>query len=274
MVAARPIAEYHSKSGDLVSAAPVGRGRGGFRSEELPAAFELLSRIGRAVATTVGPDCEVVVHDLRHPQHSVIAISGNLTGRHVGAPVPDPQLLPGEVDKFTDDDLRRTATTMAGRELLASTAWVRDTSGHIVGAMCINIDRSGLRRARDLIDAHLGASEPVGRPLTSFALDVAEFTAAAVTAVIGRVPRRRLRRTERVELLRRLDADGVFALRGAADAIAAQLAVSRSSIYGDLRTARWGRASSIDEAVVAVRHRAIDPPSKRSPDKWRAAKET
>ena len=210
----------------------------GFRAVDLPAVFELLARIGRAAVATLGADCEVVVHDLRHPEHSVVAISGNLTGRQVGAPIPDPQLLPGEVDKFTDDDLRHTATTLAGRELLASTAWVRDTGGHIVGAICINVDRSGLVQARDLIDAHLGSDEPNARLITSFASDVAEFTQAAVASLIGRGPRRRLNRVERVGLLQRLDADGIFALRGAADAIATELGISRSSIYTDLRAAR------------------------------------
>lgn len=210
----------------------------GFRAVDLPAVFELLARIGRAAVATLGADCEVVVHDLRHPEHSVVAISGNLTGRQVGAPIPDPQLLPGEVDNYTDDDLRHTATTLAGRELLASTAWVRDTRGHIVGAICINVDRSGLVQARDLIDAHLGSDEPNARLITSFASDVAEFTQAAVASLIGRGPRRRLNRVERVGLLRRLDCDGIFALRGAADAIATELGISRSSIYTDLRAAR------------------------------------
>lgn len=236
-----------------VSSSAVEPEVGGFAEDELPAVFELLGRISRAVATTVGPDCEVVVHDLRHPEHTVVAISGQLTGRQVGAPVPDPALLPGEVDKFTADDLRRTATTMAGRELLASTAWIRDAEGHIVGAMCINIDQSGLRRARDLIADHLGDDEGAVEPITTFAIDVSDFTRAAVHSIIGRSPRRRLRRAERVELIRRLDTDGIFALRGASEAIAAQLHVSRSSVYSDLRVARHAELGSGAQQAAAPR---------------------
>lgn len=222
---------------------------GGFDATELPAAFELLGRIGRAVVATIGPECEVVVHDLRQPEHSVIAISGNLTGRRVGAPVPDRQLLPGEVDKFTEDDLRRTAITPTGRELLASTSWIRDRSGHIVGALCINVDRSGLERARDLIDAHLGPPDRTPPPLFSFASDIEELTQTAVAAVIGRGPRRRLHPAQRVELLRRLDNDGVFALRGGASHVAADLGVSRSTVYGDLRKARAARPARKEGAT-------------------------
>ncbi|MHB8460310.1 MAG: helix-turn-helix transcriptional regulator [Candidatus Limnocylindrales bacterium] len=249
---ARSIEKLENGHGHRSFSAP-GPDGGGFADDELPAVFELLGRISRAVATTVGPDCEVVVHDLRHPEHTVVAISGHLTGRQVGAPVPDPALLPGEVDKFTADDLRRTATTMAGRELLASTAWVRDAKGHIVGAMCINIDQSGLRRARDLIADHLGDDEGAIAPITTFATDVSDFTRAAVLSILGRSARRRLRRAERIELIRRLDADGIFALRGASEAIAAELHVSRSSVYSDLRVARHGELKSAALAAAAPR---------------------
>jgi len=217
----------------------------GFSDEQLPAVFELLSRVGRAIVATIGPDTEVVVHDLRNPEHSVVAISGTLTGRQVGAPVPDAQLLPGEVDKFTDDDLRHPTITSAGRELLASTTWVRIATGEIVGAICVNVDHSGLRRARDLLDRHLGPSEPAERPLPSFASSVTDFVRLAIDAILGVGPRRPMRAAERLELIRGLDGAGVFAMRHAADAVAAELSVSRSSVYGDLRRVRWGHVGRL-----------------------------
>lgn len=226
----------------------------GFRDPNIPALFDLLARIGKAVVATVGPDCEVVVHDLRHPEHSVVAISGHLTGRMVGAPIPDPQLLPGEVDKFAEDDLRHRATTPAGRELVASTVWIREPSGHIVGALCINLDLADLRQARDLIERRLGGDEIESAPLPTFAANVPEFTRLAVLDVLGtRVPqRRRLGRDERAEIVRRLDSAGVFALRGSARVVAAELGISRASLYADLR---------------AARHAILEPP----PIAWRGA---
>ena len=210
----------------------------GFADDDLPAVFELLSRLATAIHATVGPDCEVVVHDLRHPDRSVIAISGDLTNRRVGAPVPDPELLPDAVDKFTEDDIGRRAITPTGRELLASTTWVRDERGRIVGAMCVNVDRSGLEHARDLIDRHLGPIDSPAATMSSFASSVEELTRGAVAALTGRGHPRRLRPEQRIELVRRLDEQGVFAIRGAAEAVASELGVSRSSVYGDLRVAR------------------------------------
>ena len=239
--------------------------RSGFDREELPAVFELLERVARAAVATIGPDCEAVVHDLRTPDHSVVAIAGTLTGRQVGAPVPDPQLLPGEVDHFTEDDLRRNARTSTGRELLASTVWVRDEQGHIVGALCLNLDRSGLEHARGLIDQHLGASA-ASAPVPTFAADVSEFTRSAVAAVLGPAPgHRRLRKSERVELIRRLHSEGVFALRGATAAVAAEIGVSRASVYADLAGARKLIAPAVSVRQTDGRARVRHAPSRRGP---------
>ena len=223
---------------------------GGFAEAELPAVFTFLARVAKAIVATVGPDCEVVVHDLRQPDHSVVAISGQLTGRHVGAPVPDPELLPGEVDKFADDELRRYGSTSAGRELLASTVWIRDPQNHIVGALCINLDTAGLRAARDLIDRRLGHDRLSAHPLATFASSVPDLARLAVESVLGdgRASRQRVRGADRIELVRRLDAEGVFALRGAANAIAAELGISRATIYADLRASRGETPAAVADS--------------------------
>jgi predicted transcriptional regulator YheO len=215
----------------------------GIAEAELPAVFAFLARVAEAIVATVGPDCEVVVHDLRKPDHSVVAISGHLTGRHVGAPVPDPELLPGVVDRFTHDDLRRHGSTARGRELLASTVWIRNPVGHIIGAVCINLDVAGLRTARDLINRHLGHDQVGARPLPTFASSIPEFTRLAVGSVLGNgwSERHRPRGADRIELVRQLEAQGVFALRGAANAVAAELGISRASLYADLRASRRER---------------------------------
>ena len=227
-------------------------GAGGIAETELPAVLAFLARVAEAIVATVGPDCEVVVHDLRNPDHSVVAISGHLTGRRIGAPVPDPELLPGEVDRFTQDDLRRHGSTARGRELLASTVWIRNPVGHIIGAVCINLDVAGLRTARDLINRHLGQDDARARPLPTFASSIPEFTRLAVGAVLGtgRSERHRPRGADRIELVRRLDAEGVFALRGAANAVAAELGISRASLYADLRASRHERPSPDSEPHV------------------------
>lgn len=106
-----------------------------FEEHQLSQVYILLARIARAIVATVGSQCEVVVHDLRTPESSVVAISGNLTGRTVGAPTPDPEMLPDNLTTFQDDIIREHTRTPAGRQLVSSTVWVRNTTGQIVGAI-------------------------------------------------------------------------------------------------------------------------------------------
>ena len=229
--------------------------RVGFTPADLPAVFELLGRLAQATVATIGMDCEVVVHDLRQPEHSVVAISGSLTGRQVGAPVPDPTLMPGVVDSFTSDDLLRRAQTPSGRELLASTSWIRDTDGHVVGAVCVNVDQSHLKRARDIIDQRLVATVRSDQsPLTTFATDISHFASSATREAVGSArPTHRLTRRELVSIVRDLDRAGVFSLRGAAQTVGRELGLSRASIYGYLRDAR-STTIGADAQSRRVRH--------------------
>lgn len=219
----------------------LSKSRPGVTDTQLPAVFEFLGRMAEVFVATVGIDCEVVIHDLRNPDHTVVAISGNLTGRQVGAPVPDPELLPGAVDRFTSDQLRRRTTTRSGRELVSSTAWIRGEGGHIVGAVCVNLDLGGLRRARDIIDRRLVSDE--GRDLdrlTTFASSVSEFARNAVRESVKGLakPLHRFTRNERIDLVRSLDRMAMFAMRGAVPSVALELGVSRASVYTYLREAR------------------------------------
>lgn len=213
-----------------------------FEQQQLQHVFELLARIGEAVTATVGPSCEIVVHDLRTPEHTVVAISGNLTRRAVGAPVPDPELLPANVDRFREDLLLYRTYTPGGRELVSSTVWVRDESNHIVGALCINMDFANLRLARDLLDraiAEVPAPKSDGG-LTTFATSPEEFVAIALKQVVSEIgrPLHQLDRDDKIRVASELDKAGVFALRRAADIVAGELGVSRASVYSYLKDAR------------------------------------
>jgi predicted transcriptional regulator YheO len=224
------------------------RKTGMFKYDQLEQVFELLARVGEAVAATVGPNCEVVVHDLRTPEHTVVAISGNLTRRAVGAPVPDPELLPGNVDRFQEDLLHYKALTPGGRELVSSTVWVRDTRNHIVGALCINMDFANLRLARDLLTRAIAdvPSSKADGGLTTFATSPEEFAAIALKQVIQEIdrPLHQLDRDDKIQVIGELDKAGVFALRRAADIVASELGVSRASVYSYLKDAR-GETSEV-----------------------------
>jgi predicted transcriptional regulator YheO len=233
---AHPRAPGPSASGDTHPGVPA---------EALPAVLEVLARLGEALVATLGSHTEVVVHDLRHPERSIVAISGDLTGRRAGAPVADPELFPEALESVTSDDLCRSTTTQAGRELTSATVWVRDETGHIFGGVCINVDTGGLRTARELIDRYLAAppgepSRPAPEPLRTFAHDVRELISLAVQEAVDRSgkPRHRFSAGDRIDLVRTLDECGVLELRGSAGILADELGVSRATVYSYLKRSR------------------------------------
>ncbi|MBA3413763.1 MAG: PAS domain-containing protein, partial [Chloroflexia bacterium] len=79
--------------------------RPGFRADSLDAVYELLGRLADALVATIGRQVEVVIHDLHNLDASVVAIAGDLTGRAVGAPIPDPDFLPDALATVASDQI-------------------------------------------------------------------------------------------------------------------------------------------------------------------------
>ncbi|MBV5331904.1 PAS domain-containing protein, partial [bacterium] len=48
--------------------------------------LEQLQHIAQGLGETFAPFCEVVVHDLTHPEHAIMSIHNNLSGRSIGDP--------------------------------------------------------------------------------------------------------------------------------------------------------------------------------------------
>jgi predicted transcriptional regulator YheO len=213
-----------------------------FEEQHLPQVFELLSRVARAIVATVGVQCEVVVHDLRNPDHTLIAISGNLTDRTVGAPVPDTEFLPRNLATFQDDIIRQPARTPRGRELISSTVWVRNTAGAIVGAICINMDFNDLRHARDLLNRALADVEtpPGAEVLETFATSPQDFVEIALRGAIRKVgkPLHRLNRQDKIAIIAALEQAEVFRFSQSIEIVMEQLGISRASIYAYLKEVR------------------------------------
>ena len=226
----------------------------GFRPDQLDQVYELLGRVAEAFVATLGPHTEVVVHDLRRPDASVVAIAGNLTERRIGSPIPDPEFLPENLASIDADQLCYATRTPRGRGLLSSTVWIRDDAGHVVGAVCLNVDHHDLRQARDLLNRLLeGVGQPPARTdgtpartLTTFAADIEQFVEIALDDVAQRLGRARhqMTREDRVTAIAELDRAGIFQLRHAAETVASQLGVSRASVFNYLREARRARVGA------------------------------
>jgi predicted transcriptional regulator YheO len=189
---------------------------------------EQLAPIGDALARLLSPHAEVVLHDPSTDE--IVAIWNPLSGREPG----DPSLL-GELDELsatgTDVYGPYPKTASDGRRLSSVSAVIRDDDGKPAYVFCVNVDRTAFEAASRLLAAF--AAPVVGQPRVLFEHDWSESLNEIVAGYVQErgLTVERLSRTDRLEVLGRLDAAGVLSQRRSVPAVARALGVSRSALY-------------------------------------------
>ncbi len=110
------------------------------------------------IAATFGPVCEVVLHDYRRPERSVVAVAGALTGRSVGGAMSEIGLRMLARGDEAADELNYLTRTRNGRRLTSSTMVLRDSTGAVFGALCVNVDVTAVQQAQDLLAGIAGSA--------------------------------------------------------------------------------------------------------------------
>ncbi|MFI9611728.1 transcriptional regulator [Streptomyces sp. NPDC052023] len=207
---------------------------------ERNAILAALVPVAEGIAATFGAVCEVVVHDYRRPEKSVVAVAGSVTGRAVGGAMSEIGLRVLARGDEARDELNYLTRTGDGQLLKSSTMVLRDSTGTVFGALCVNVDAGAVQQAHALLGALAGTGEEVRAPVTTFGNDVDSVVDAILDAHRLRRPQSwaGLDRAARLELFRSLDEHGVFAVRRAIEQVAARLGISRASAYSYLSQAR------------------------------------
>ena len=114
---------------------------------------ESARRIADAIGQTVGPSCEIAVHDLRDPTHSLVhLVNGHVTGRQIGAPIRDLiyRVLPS-LDSRQGGLFNYLTVLDDGRRLKSSTCLLRNADGAPLVAFCVNLDVTHLEAAARIL---------------------------------------------------------------------------------------------------------------------------
>ncbi|MGJ6963798.1 helix-turn-helix transcriptional regulator [Streptosporangium sp. G11] len=207
---------------------------------EQDAIIAALTPVVDGIVATLGSFCEVVVHDFRRPENSVVAIAGSVTGRSVGGAMSEIGMGILARGDQASDELNYVTRTGGGKLVKSSTMVLRDGDGTVFGALCVNLDITAVTQAHALIGQLAGLTSPAGMPTTTFGDDIDSVVDAVVDAhqLEQSKPWTELSREERLELFRGLDERGVFAVRRAVPQVAARLGISRASAYNYLSQAR------------------------------------
>ncbi|MEU6549562.1 PAS domain-containing protein [Streptomyces sp. NPDC046915] len=216
---------------------------------ERDAIIAALGPVVDGIVATFGPVCEVVLHDYRRPEKSVVAIAGEVTGRTVGGAMSEIGMRMVAHGDTAADELNYLTRTPAGKLVKSSTMLLRDSGGTVFGALCVNLDVTALTQAHTLLGALAGTGPDTAEPpTTAFGDDIDAVVDAIVDAhqLRQNASWSQLDRAQRLELFRGLDERGVFAVRRAVEQVAGRLGISRASAYNYLAQARAATAPEGD----------------------------
>ncbi|WET82617.1 PAS domain-containing protein [Amycolatopsis sp. QT-25] len=207
--------------------------------------LDALAPVADGIAATLGSFCEVVVHDFRRPEKSVVAIAGSVTDRRVGGSMSEIGMGLLARGDDAEDQLNYVTRTASGKLVKSSTMLLRDSGGSVFGALCVNLDVTALGRLKTLVGELADVGAATETPTTTFGDDVDAVVDAIVDEHQLRLnkPWAALSREERLDLFRGLHARGVFAMRRAVPRVAARIGISRASAYNYLAEIREQGAS-------------------------------
>lgn len=201
-----------------------------------------IDRLSENIGLFGGKHCEVVIHDFENGYDSTITkiVNGHVTGRTAGG---SPTNLLFEAfgisrDGTLEDIPLYYSKLPNGSILKSSTTFIRDESGHPIGAVCINLDVTADVKA-------MPVQEPEDAPLKLrrdefFAKDVSELLKYYVHLVEERIgkPADQMKRSEKIQALSYLDKLGVFQISKAGVYLCERFHISKFTLYNYLNILR------------------------------------
>lgn len=200
------------------------------------------------VADIIGPHCEVLLHDVIDVQNSVIAIrNGYISGRQLGCPLTDFGLEMLESKAYLKQNaiVNYLSRTSGGEKLRSSTYFIKDEENRLIGMLCVNIlispDNQVVKDLTDkLINAlftnHAAANTPVQeneKVVESLHSSIENVVESAISKIMDvyDIPVERMSVEEKTAIVQKLNANGIFKIKGAITKVASTLQTSESTVY-------------------------------------------
>lgn len=208
--------------------------------EDLHPVLKSMMPLVEGLANTFGKNCEVVLHDIRNPQSSIIAIAnGHVTGRTIGGPMSEYGLADLRRGQFDKPRVNYSKKTKDGKMLKSTSLFIKDEKGKVIGFLCINYDISELTIAKNIIndmtniiddaDFDEDSDEVYGSTVNEMLSSIVNKTLESVGKPVAFISKE-----EKVNIVQLLDDKGVFLIKGAIDYVAKVLCVSRYTVYNYL----------------------------------------
>ena len=213
--------------------------------------IKMLAQVGEALCRTIGPQCEVVVHDLADLEHSIVWIKGSVTERKPGGCMT-PTGLSLVRSGQTDDVYNYTTRTRSGKMVRSSLVFLKDKRSKPIISMEINFDATPFVAFRHALETLTDPDEAYAfhDAFIDDAPQMLETMFQKAVEFVGKPPSA-MTKADRLRVVRILDDAGIFELRKAIPTVAGYLGVTRFTIHNYLNEIR-GRsgedASGEDDA--------------------------
>lgn len=202
-----------------------------------------LNVVLHGMAKHFGNTSEFVVHDFKDGQefeHTIVSIiNGQVTGRAIGDSILQVEMNPlsdADVGHKTADGVFDYFTRTAdGRTLKSSMIYIRDESGVVVGAVCVNSDVTQLQQAKSFIDHYVGIT-PSAAPEGASANCIDDFLLGLIydsIDIVG-VPISSMTREQKMRGIKFLKGRGAFKITKASEIIAKYYDISKYTVYNYL----------------------------------------
>ncbi len=201
--------------------------------------LEKLIPIADAITNLFGENTEVVIHDFKNLESSIVYISGDVTRREIGAPATNLVLngLKNNIDKMEN----YKTVTNDGKILRSTTTFIRDEQQQIVGCMCINYDITDYLCCKAALEKLTAFPKQTASENGTEQDDGNEFFENNVKSMIEKIiaeaieelnkPIELMNKEEKMSFVKILDEKGVFLVKGAVDDLAEMLGVSKFTVY-------------------------------------------
>jgi len=188
------------------------------------------------LAEVFGNDAEVVLQDVSDFNNSVISIRNNhISGRKLGAPATN-LVLKVMNGNFTDKNYvtNYRGVSATGKVVRSSTYFIKDDKEIVVGMLCINIDIDKYVQLKNHLDSILKLPEEIFEKTTErFSVSAEGLASDSIETILEEsgISPDRMSQEEKIEVVNKLDKNGVFLVKGSICKVASILNVSNATIY-------------------------------------------
>ena len=203
--------------------------------------FEHYIRVGEIIAEKFSPYLEVIIHDLKDPEHSIIAIFNNhITGRKIGDGTSDIGYKK-LANKLPDKIVNYENTSPSGAKLKSSTLTIRNGHGKIIGSMAFNFDLTPFENVQEFFNTITKTSKSKldGFPKQEqfFVWSVRDDLEQALNKYIiaNGLQGKALTRKDKLNVVVLMKKEGHIKKRGAMSILSELLAITRPTLYKYLK---------------------------------------